>query len=68
MYFPDKYLFFPAFIELQAIKEVCDCQSVAQYRYFILNEREREAFPSDGWWLVLGQFYMSPSDEKDKAM
>lgn len=35
---------------------------------FHLNERAREAFPSNGWWLVPGQFCMSPSDEKGKAV
>lgn len=36
--------------------------------FFILNERAREAFPSKGWWLVVGQFCMSLSNEKGKAM
>lgn len=35
---------------------------------FHLNGQDREAFPSNGWWLVRGQFCMSPSDEKGKAV
>lgn len=35
---------------------------------FHLNEQTREDFTSNAWWLVLGQFCMSPSDEKGKAM
>lgn len=35
---------------------------------FHLNEQAREDIPSNGWWLVLGQFCTSPSDEKGKAM
>lgn len=36
-------------------------------KLFHLNERVREAFPSNGWWLVQGQFCMSHFDW-DKTM
>lgn len=35
---------------------------------FHLNEQTRRDFTSNARWLVLGQFYMSPSDEKGKAL